>query len=268
MEAVTRNRTTRQTALITGASVGIGYELARQFARGQYDLVLVARNEEKLREVAEGIKREFGVGADVMTADLADPGAAGRLVDQLAGRRVDVLVNNAGFGAIGRFDEIELARQLEMIQVNVTSLVDFTHRLVPGMISRGSGGVLNVASTASFQAGPWMAIYYATKAFVLSFSEALAVELRKTGVKVTALCPGPTHSEFRQRAKMEKSPLFKSSAIPVMTAEAVARAGYRGFLRGKRVVIPGWVNRLGVLGAKWGTRAMAARLAGKINRAK
>jgi short-subunit dehydrogenase len=257
-----------QTVLVTGASVGIGYELAKQFARGKDDLILVARNEEKLRDVAAEMKREFGVGADVMTADLAVAGAAGRLEDQLGGRRVDVLVNNAGFGAIGRFDEIELARQLEMIQVNVTALVDLTHRLLPGMISRGAGGVLNVASTASFQAGPWMAIYYATKAFVLSFSEALAVELRRTGVKVTALCPGPTHSEFRQRAKMEKSPLFKSSPFPVMTAEAVARAGYRGFLRGKRVVIPGVVNRVGVLGAKWMGRGAAARVAGKINRAK
>ena len=218
--------------------------------------------------MAGELKREFGVSAEVVSADLADRGAAAGLAEGLAGRRVDVLVNNAGFGAIGRFDEVELARQLEMIQVNVTSLVDLTHRLLPGMISRGAGGVLNVASTASFQAGPWMAVYYATKAFVLSFSEALAVELRRTGVRVTALCPGPTHSEFRQRAKMEKSPLFKSSAIPVMTASAVARAGYRGLLRGKRVVIPGVVNRLGVLGAKWGTRGMAARLAGKINRSK
>jgi short-subunit dehydrogenase len=256
------------TVLITGASVGIGYELAKQFARGGNDLVLVARNEEKLREVAGEMKAAFGVNADVMAADLANASAPRELFERLGGRSVDALVNNAGFGAIGRFDELEAGRQLEMIQVNVSALVHLTHLLLPGMIGRGSGGVLNVASTASFQPGPWMAIYYATKAFVLSFSEAIAVELARTGVKVTALCPGPTHSEFRQRAKMEESALFKSSAIPVMGAEAVAAAGYRGFLRGKRVVIPGFVNRLGVVGAKWAPRGAVARMAGRINRKK
>jgi short-subunit dehydrogenase len=257
-----------QTVLITGASVGIGYELAKQFARGKHDLMLVARNEEKLREVAGEMKAAFGVGAEVMTADLSDPAAPRQLVERLGGRAVDVLVNNAGFGAIGRFDQVELARQLEMIQVNVAALVHLTHLLLPGMVARGRGGVLNVASTASFQPGPWMAVYYASKAFVLSFSEALGVELRKTGVKVTALCPGPTQSEFRQRAKMEDSPVFKSSMIPVASAEEVAAAGYRGFVRGKRIVVPGVMNRLGILGAKWAPRGAVARVAGRINRAK
>jgi uncharacterized protein len=257
-----------QTVLITGASVGIGYELARQFAGAKDDLVLVARNEEKLRAVAEELKRDFGVSAEVMTADLAEPRAPAELFERLGGRRVDVLVNNAGFGAIGRFDEVDLQRQLEMIQVNVTSLVHLTHLLLAGMISRGGGGVLNVASTASFQAGPWMAIYYASKAFVLSFSEALSEELKKTGVRVTALCPGPTHSEFRQRAKMQSSPLFTTSSIPVMTAQDVARIGYRGFTKGKRVVVPGVVNRLGVIGAKLSPRGLTTKLAGKLNRKK
>ena len=262
------NSGTKRTVLITGASVGIGYELAKQFAGAKDDLILVARNEEKLRAVADEMKSAFGVGAEVISADLADPAAPRQLVERLGGRAVDVLVNNAGFGALGRFHEVELARQLEMIQVNVSALVHLTHLMLPGMIARGSGGVLNVASTASFQPGPWMAIYYATKAFVLSFSEALAVELAEAGVKVTALCPGPTHSEFRRRAKMEDSPVFKSSMIPVMTADKVAEAGYRGFVRGKRVVVPGVVNRLGIIGAKWAPRGAVARMAGRINRKK
>lgn len=257
----------RQTALITGGSVGIGYELAKQFARGGYDLVLVARNVEKLNQVA-GEMRGLGAAADVIECDLSRPEAPLRLFEQLAGRQIDVLVNNAGFGALGRFHELDLQRQLEMIQVNVTSLVHLTHLFLPGMIVRGGGGILNVASTAAYQAGPHMAIYYATKAFVLSFSEAIGEELRKSGVKVTALCPGPTRSEFRARAKLEKSSVFNSSFIPVMDAEEVARKGFVAFERGRRVIITGWSNKLSVRLTRFFPRKWVTKVAGKINRAK
>lgn len=258
----------KPTALITGASVGIGYELAREFARGGYDLVLVARNEPKLRDVAQEMQ-QLGATAQVLVADLSQPTAPQTLFDALAGKStIDVLVNNAGFGAIGRFDQIDLPRQLEMIQVNVTALVHLTHLFLPGMIQRGRGGILNVASTAAFLPGPWMAIYYATKAFVLSFTEALAQETRKTGVKVTALCPGPTHSEFRTRAKMETSGVFTTSALPVASAQSVARVGFRGFLRGKRIVIPGIMNKIGVQGIRLTPRRLVVKVTEKINRAK
>jgi short-subunit dehydrogenase len=257
------------TALITGASVGIGYELAKQFARGGYDLILVARNREKLTAVADEMKGS-GVAADVITSDLAQPEAPAALFAdvQNRGRQVDVLVNNAGFGAIGRFHEVELRRQLEMIRVNVTALVELTHLFLPAMVRRKSGGILNVASTAAFQPGPHMAVYYATKAFVLSFTEAIGEELRGSGVKVTALCPGPTESEFRSRAKLDTSPIFRSKFIPTATAASVAKAGYDGFIRGKRIVIPGLMNKLAVQSNRIGPRNLVTKVAGKINKAK
>ena len=262
-------RSMPQTALITGASVGIGYELAKQFARGGYNLLLHGRDEARLRAVAEEVKR-MGVQADYVARDLSQvDGPIGVYADTLErGIEVDVLVNNAGFGALGRFDEVELQRQVDMIQVNVASLVELTHRFLPGMIRRGQGGVLNVASTAAYQAGPLMAVYYASKAFVLSFTEAIAEELEETKLKVSALCPGPTQSEFRRRAKLEDAPETQSKLIPTMTAEAVAAAGYRGFRRGKRVIVPGLLNKLGVQSTRLGTRRMTARMAGKINKAK
>ncbi len=258
----------RKTALITGASVGIGYELAREFARGGYDLILSARNQQKLDEVAAEMT-SLGAKAEVVIADLARPEAPVELAEKLAGRPIDVLVNNAGFGAIGRFDAIELSVQLEMIQVNVTALVHLTHLLLPPMIARGSGGILNVASTAAFQAGPFMAIYYASKAFVLSFSEALAEEYGKAGLRVSALCPGPTRTEFRKRAKIEeKAGPGGKSTMPSMSAADVAKAGFSGFERGQRIVVPGMVNKLAVNAERFFPRRMVVHMAGKINRGK
>jgi short-subunit dehydrogenase len=261
----------QQTALITGASVGIGHELARQFAKGGYNLVLVARNEEKLKTVAEEM-RALGVQADYIVADLARPEAPLALFADVRNRNlnIDVLVNNAGFGALGKFHELDPQRQLDMIQVNVTAVVELTHLFLQGMVARNAGGagILNVASTAAFQSGPHMAIYYASKAFVLSFSEAIAEELKGAGITVTALCPGPTESEFRARAKMDDSPVFRSKWIPTMTAAAVAQAGYRAFKNGKRIVIPGLVNKLAVQSNRIAPRRAVTRVAGKINRSK
>jgi short-subunit dehydrogenase len=258
-----------RTALITGASAGIGHQLARQFAAAGYDCLLVARSADKLAAVADEA-RKLGVNADPIVADLADPAAPRALFADVGNRglAVDVLVNNAGFGALGDFVELDLRRQLDMIRVNVSALVELTHLFLPGMVARKSGGVLNLASTASFQPGPHMAVYYASKAFVLSFSDALAAELAGTGVTVTAACPGPTHSEFAARAKMDDSPAFRTGLIPVMTAENVAKIAYQAFAKGRRTVVPGLVNKLGVQSIRLGPRRLATAIAAKINRAK
>ncbi len=232
------------TALITGASGGIGLELARLFARDGWSLVLVARRADRLEALAGELRERAGASVVVVPADLSRPGAADGIAGALrAGSRdVDALVNDAGFGVFGPFAATDLGAELGMIQVNVTALTQLTKLLLPGMIGRGGGRRLNVASTAAFQPGPLMAAYYATKAYVLSFSEALAEELEGSGVTVTALCPGPTATGFQAAAGMEKSKLVRR--IGVLDAATVARAGYAGLLAGKRVVVPGVVNKI------------------------
>jgi short-subunit dehydrogenase len=231
----------KETALITGASSGIGLDLARLFAKDGCDVVLVARSEGKLRELAAELERDCGVKAHVIALDLAQPHAAQALVQRLP-VAIDVLVNNAGFGVTGPFVETDLAKELEMIQVNIVALTELTKLLLPPMVARRRGRVLNVASTAAFQPGPLMAVYYATKAYVLSFSEAIADELRDSGVTVTALCPGPTETGFAAVADMTTTRLF-NVAKPMSSAD-VARAGYAAMKRGRRVVIPGVKNKL------------------------
>ena len=250
----------RQTALITGASGGIGLELARLFAAGGYDLVLVARSADKLEELA-GELRKHGGAVRVLAKDLARPESPEEVFRALeaAGVAVDVLVHTAGFATYGPFVEIDLGRELEELQLNVVTLTHLTKKLLPGMLARRRGGVLNVASTAGFQPGPLMAVYYATKAYVISFSEALAEELSGTGVTVSVLCPGPTATGFQRRAGMEASKLF-SGMLQVADAAAVARAGYEGFRAGKRIVIPGLLNKVGVQSIRVSPRALAAKL--------
>ena len=226
--------TNRKRALITGASGGIGLDLARLLARDGYEVVLVARTEEKLRSLAGEL------GGTYIAADLAKPDAAQRVFEKAGA--IDVLVNNAGYGLAGPFTDTDLRKELEMIQVNVVALTHLTKLVLPQMIARRSGRILNVASTAAFQPGPLMAVYYATKAYVLSFSEAIADELRDSGVTVTALCPGPTETGFASAANMESSRLFKMSKP--MASDAVARAGYDAMLQGKRLVIPGMRNKM------------------------
>ncbi len=178
---------------------------------------------------------------------------------------IEVLVNNAGFGLSGAFVDTDLARELEMIQLNVVSLVIFTKLLAREMVQRKHGKILNVASTAAFQPGPLMAIYYATKAFVLSFSEALAEELKESGVTVTALCPGPTATEFSKRAELEKSRLFQGGIVPVLDPVTVAKIGYEGLSKGQRVVIPGLINKIGVLSVRVTPRRLVAQIARQLN---
>jgi hypothetical protein len=253
----------KQTALITGASSGIGLELARRFASRGFDLVLSARSAGKLEALAAELAREHGVKASVATADLSDPAAPLRLHERATagGAAVDVLVNNAGFGLRGDFAELPLGRQLEMVQVNVAALTNLSRLFVPGMIARRRGRVLNVASTAAFQPGPGMAVYYATKSYVLSFSEALSEELAGTGVTVTCLCPGATATGFAAAADMEKSLLFRLGA---MSAEEVARVGCDAALRGRRLVVPGLRNKLGAASIRISPRGLVLKLVKRL----
>jgi short-subunit dehydrogenase len=234
----------RPTALVTGASVGIGEELARLLSQNGHDVVLVARDRHKLEVLAEELSRDNHCRARSLAVDLVDPATPKQLTDTLQqeGVQVDLLVNNAGFGSYGPFAEMDLAGQLRMIQLNVSALTHLTGLVLPGMLGRRSGRILNVGSTAGFQPGPLMAVYYATKAYVLSFSEALANELEGSGVSVTCLCPGPTKTEFQSRAQMEGSKLV--SAGNMMTAADVARSGFNAMMQGRPVVIPGLRNRL------------------------
>lgn len=256
-----------RVALVTGGSGGIGAELARLFARDGWDVVLVARSREGLEKVGRELAQAHGVRCHVVPADLADPAAPQAVYDtvQGLGLQVDALVNNAGFGVMGTFVDTggdaatELGRELQMLQVNVVALTHLSKLFLPQMVRRGRGYLMNVASTAAFQPGPLMAVYYATKAYVLSFSEALSVELAGTGVTATALCPGPTHTDFASAAKMEKSRLFR--AAHVMTAAEVAEAGYNAMRAGKSSVITGTVNRVIAAGTRLLPRATAARLA-------
>jgi short-subunit dehydrogenase len=254
----------RPLAVVTGASAGIGRELADLLAADGHDLVLVARREAELTELARELKEKHGVDSRVLPADLSQPDAAQQLVEALgAGTAVDVLVNNAGFGGHGKFAERERDDDLRMVAVNVTALTDLTKQLVPRMVARGRGRVLNVASTAAFQPGPFMAVYYASKAYVLSLSEALAEELSGTGVTVTCLCPGVTITEFQQVAGVEDITLNKGPLA--MSARAVAEAAYRGLKRGQRLVIPGVHNKVGVQAIRFTPRALALKVVRRLH---
>jgi short-subunit dehydrogenase len=217
-----------------------------------------------LRDLADRLSRQHGIAARVVVADLSHAAAPAQVAEacERDGVAVDVLVNNAGFGQRGSFVRLPLERQLAQVQVNVTALTHLAGLFLPGMVRRKRGRVLNVASTAAFQPGPNMAVYYATKAYVLSLSVALSVELEGTGVTVTALCPGPTVTGFQEAAKMEDSRLFRMGA---MTVEPVALAGYRGMLKGKPIVVPGWRNRALGVAAQVSPRYWTAKIAGWLH---
>ena len=248
------------TALVTGASSGIGVELAKLCARDGYNLVLVARRVERLEQLGAELAGRHGVRYHAVAADLADADAPAEIVRRTDGAAlaVDVLVNNAGFGAVGPFATADPDTGRRMIRVNVEALTQLTRLLLPGMLARRRGRILNVASTAGFVPGPLMAVYYATKAYVISFSEALAEELRGSGVSVTVLCPGPTRTEFQAVAGMQAARLFRLPGV--MDAGDVARAGYRGLMRGKRMVVPGLMNRALPFVVRISPRGVVARV--------
>jgi short-subunit dehydrogenase len=233
-----------QTALVTGASTGIGVDLAECFAKDGYDLILAARSEAALKEVAARLAETHKVKATAIVLDLGAQGAGRKLADAIAaqGLGVDVLVNNAGYGTAGAFEGSDEADQLGMIDLNVRALTELTHIFWPGMLANKRGGVLNVASTAAFQPGPLMAVYYASKAYVMSLSEALWREAQGTGVHVSCLCPGPTVSKFRERAGTGKTRLAKLGTP--MSSQSVARMGYRAFQNNRRVIVTGLRNKM------------------------
>jgi short-subunit dehydrogenase len=252
------------TCVVTGASSGIGAEFARELTRRGYGVTLVARREDRLRELAA----ELGDGANVHACDVTDPKAREGLAQSLAvrGTHVSVLVNNAGFSTAGPFVRSDRARELDMVRTNVEAVVDFCSLFVPDMAERGSGGVLNVASTSAFQPLPMQAGYAASKAFVLSFTESLHAELRGSGVAVTALCPGPVKTEF-----VDVADIPDAERMPGLFWDApddVARAGIDGLARGKRVVIPGLLNRAGALGGQHAPRSLVLRLTSRVHPAR
>jgi len=233
-----------QTVLVTGGSMGIGVDLAEYFAKDGYDLILTARSEAALKGVAMALTAKHDVRTTAIALDLGVVGAGRKLADEIKSRGlgVDVLVNNAGYGIAGAFNGSDEAGQLGMIDLNVRALVELTHIYWPSMLANKRGGVLNVASTAAFQPGPLMAVYYASKAFVLSFSEALWKEAEGTRVHVSCLCPGPTVSKFRERAGTGKTKLARVGTP--MGSASVARTGYRAFQKNQRVAITGLRNKV------------------------
>ena len=249
-------------ALITGASSGIGTELARLCAAGGYGLILVARNADRLGSLAGELAKAHGIQATPLPADLSDPAAPESIFERVRGDTVDILINNAGFGLRGQFAETDWQAQARLLQVNVTALLHLTRLFLPEMIRRRSGRILNVASTAAFVPGPLMAMYYASKAFVRSFSESVADEVRGTGVTMTVLCPGPTRTAFFEAAGIGDSRLSREGA---MSAEEVARIGYRAMLEGRSEVIAGARNRWMMRGAPFAPRGLLAKVTRRLN---
>ncbi|WP_439027620.1 SDR family NAD(P)-dependent oxidoreductase [Haloarchaeobius sp. DT45] len=254
----------RDTALVTGASSGIGRELARQFARHGHDLVLVARREDELAAVADELESRHGIDATSIPKDLDDEAAPQELYDEVHERGLDVgiLVNNVGIGTYGPFSESDLDREHTQLRLNVTTLVTLTRLFLDDFTGRDAGKILNVGSVAGFQPGPFMAGYYASKAYVNSFTEAIAEELRGTGVSATVLCPGPVDTEFQERAGMQDSAVGSAYMQPV---EDVANAGYKGLMTGKPVVIPGLPMKLLTVLARVTPRPILRRVARRVN---
>lgn len=250
------------TALVTGASSGIGAELARQLAGHGHTVTLVARREDRLRDLADEIRGRHGTRAEVIGCDLSDTAARERLVAEVAerGLTVELLLNNAGFGSAGSFQELDLDWEIRMVRTNIEAIVDLCGRYVPGMVERGSGAVLNVASTAAFQPLPRQSTYSASKAFVLAFTEALSADLAGTGVTATALCPGPVRTEFTDAHEGFEAAAHTPDFL-WMTAEETARIGLEGLARGKRVVVPGAGNRLGTIAGHLVPRSLLLPLA-------
>ena len=248
----------KKVALITGASAGLGVEFARQLSKRGHALVLVARRKERLEKLA----KELG-NARAVAIDLSKASAAQKLIADLEanGEQVDLLVNNAGFGLIGRFAELDAKRSRQMIDLNVGVLADLCRAVAPGMIERKSGGIINVASTAAFQPGPKMAVYFATKAFVLSLTEALHEELKPDGVKVSCLCPGPTRTEFGEVAGFGGNGMFDHVAMgPVEVVEA----GLKGLDKNHAVVVPGWMNKVTAASNRFAPRSVVRKIAAAI----
>jgi short-subunit dehydrogenase len=252
--------TQKPTALITGASSGIGLELAKCAVADGFRLIIVAQATVKLDQAEKILREQYGAEVEAHLIDLSKPGSAQRVYDVATqgGRQIDVLINNAGFGDFDLFAEADAGKISGMMAVNMVTLTELTRLVLPDMLKRGQGRVLNVASTAAFQPGPLMAVYYATKAYVLHLTEALSEETRGTGVTFTALCPGPTSTNFEKRADLHESRLFHGRGV--MHARDVAVQGWLGLMAGHRIVVPGWRNRLLSFSVRFVPRALTTKL--------
>jgi short-subunit dehydrogenase len=251
-----------KTVLITGATQGIGFELSKLFAQDGYSLVLVARNEQKLNDIRKSFKAEYDVGVRIIAKDLSRPDSAQEIFEQLKLENtiVNILINNAGFGHLGEFTETDWEVEQQMIQLNITTLTQLTKLFLPDMLDLNQGAIMNVASTAAFMPGPLMSVYYATKAYVFSFSQALANELKDTNITVNTLCPGATDTEFARVAEMDNSKLFSSSLLSVMDAKTVARMGYKDLMNGKELTITGAMNKMLVQSVRVSPRKMVMNI--------
>ena len=256
----------KKAALVTGATRGIGYELSKLFAQDGHDLVINARHIGDLEEAAAFFRSSFGISVHPIAVDLSQPDTPEAIFERVRaeGVTVDVLVNNAGFGLRGAFAETELETELRMMQVNMGALTHFTKLFLGGMLERGSGAILNVASTVAYMPGPLMSVYYATKAYVLSFTEALASELEGSGVGVTVLCPGPTKSHFKKRAKQRG--IWMRYLLREMEPETVARAGFRAVKRSRRLAVPSLQDWLVVFFHRFVPRPLLAHLVRELHR--
>ncbi|MCZ6685217.1 MAG: SDR family oxidoreductase [Candidatus Dadabacteria bacterium] len=254
----------KETVLITGASSGIGMGLAKLFAADGSDLVLVARREDRLNELAEELKSEHGIEVHVLPKDLSKKTSPKEIFNHLKKEKIeiDVLVNNAGFGSRGTVSELDTDLQVDMVQVNAAALTHLTSLFLPGIIERGQGGILNVGSLAGFQPGPNLAVYFATKAYVLSFTEALAEEISNPNIKVSCFAPGPVKTEFGEKSDLEDSLLFK---ISLMDLEPAVKAGYEGFRKGKTIVIPGLKQQIVPFLNRFTPRLIVRKIAKKLN---
>lgn len=254
----------KETVLITGASSGIGMGLAKLFAADGSDLVLVARREDRLNELAEELKSEHGIEVHVLPKDLSKKTSPKEIFNHLKKEKIeiDVLVNNAGFGSRGTVSELDTDLQVDMVQVNAAALTHLTSLFLPGIIERGQGGILNVGSLAGFQPGPNLAVYFATKAYVLSFTEALAEEISNPNIKISCFAPGPVKTEFGEKSDLEDSLLFKLS---LMDLEPAVKAGYEGFRKGKTIVIPGLKQQIVPFLNRFTPRLIVRKIAKKLN---
>jgi len=264
------NKGTRDAVLITGASSGIGLELARIFAKHKHDLVLVARREKRLREVADTLIRQYAVSVQVIPADLSASEAPQRIHKEVLalGLDIGILVNNAGFGNMGRFDQIDPARELALVQVNVAAMLHLSHLFIGDFMGRGGGRILNVSSVTAFSPGPLMSNYYASKAYGVSLSLGLREELKKLGICVCVLCPGVTLTEFFDSAEMSNSGLSSGRLSGVMTAQQVAEKAYQGLMANKALIVPGFKNKCLVFLSRIFSRRLAGKLSKQLNKSR
>jgi short-subunit dehydrogenase len=260
----TASMSTKKIVVVTGATSGIGKELAKCFAINGYSVIIVARDLQKLQKTAAEFHKQYGADVSIIQADLSLQNSAQKVFEALAGRIPDVLVNNAGFAEYGLFAENDLDMILGSIRLNIETLTHLTKLIVPLMVDRRTGKILNVASTAAFQPGPMMAVYFATKAYVLSFSEAIRFEFKDTGVTISTLCPGATETDFQKKSDFGKSNLIKKGGM--MKADDVARQGYLGLMEGKAIIIPGFRNKIGVFMLRFSPRSLVLKIVYKLNK--